>query len=168
MGLARFKASNHPQQVSVNGVVDDIDDRATSPEWFAELHAKYAFTLDVAAAAHNAKLPRYFTKAQNGLLQSWEGERVFGNIPFSKIRPWLEKAWSETRAPLVVLLVPANRTEQAWWQDLVEPFRDRPASGLRVEFIRHRRRFIKAGDDNVKANDRPPFGVCLLIWERQP
>ena len=165
MSLARFSASNHPPQIELRGEVDDIDDRATPAEWFAELHAKYAFTVDVAAAPHNAKLPRYFTKAQNGLLQSWDGERAWGNIPFSRIRPWVEKAWA-SKAPLVVLLVPANRTEQAWWQDLVEPFRDRPGQPLRVEFIRHRRRFIKAGDQTVKANDRPPFGVCLLIWER--
>jgi hypothetical protein len=26
--------------------------------------------------------------------------------------------------------------------------------------------FIAAGAVNVKSNERPPFGVCLLIWDR--
>lgn len=58
----------------------------------------------------------------------------------------------------------ANRPEQAWWQDHVEPHRDRPGSPLRVEFLRDRRRFILPGQTEVRPNDRPPFGVALLIW----
>lgn len=166
MGLTRFSARNHPQQVAKRGPDDATDNRGTPPAWFAALHARFAFTVDVAASDENAKLPRYYTLQDDGLQQSWEGERVWCNMPYSGVRPWVEKAWYEReRADLIVLLVPANRTEQPWWQDLIEPFRDRPGSPLRVEFIRHRQRFIAAGNATVKMNDRPPFGVCLLIWD---
>jgi len=124
------------------------------------------FTLDVAAAAHNAKCERYFDLETNGLSQSWAGERVWCNPPYSAIEPWVRKAWAE--APLtrgIVMLLPANRTEQKWWQGLVEQRRDRPGSGLSVEFLPGRMRFIKAGALEVGPNERPPFGVCLLIWE---
>lgn len=106
--------------------------------------------------------------ALDGLTQSWAGERVWCNPPYSNIAPWVEKAWSEWNSPcvqpqLVVMLLPANRTEQGWWQREVEPFRDR-ADGLNVEFLPGRLRFIKHGHDRVEPNQRPPFGCCLLIW----
>lgn len=167
--LTRFKAANHPQQVSARGVNDLIDDRGTDPDLFAKLNRRFHFTLDVAAAPHNAKLPRYFTRLMDGLAQSWEGERVWCNPPYSNIRPWVEKAWQE-RAELVVMLLPANRTEQGWWHDLIEPFRDKGSleSRLRVEFLRGRPRFVLHGNghEKIQPNERPPFGSCLVIWER--
>jgi len=68
------------------------------------------------------------------------------------------------------MLVPANRTEQGWWQRLVEPARLEGA--LRVEFLAGRQRFVAPGDfvdmfGRPRGGDiRPPFGCCLLIWSR--
>lgn len=62
------------------------------------------------------------------------------------------------------MLLPANRTEQRWWQLMVEPFRDRPRSPLTVEFMPDRMRFLKPGQTAIGPNERPPFGCCLLIW----
>jgi phage N-6-adenine-methyltransferase len=163
VSLVGFKARNHPQQQAK----PEIDDRETPPEVFDPLHERFHFTLDVAASVDNAKLPRFFTPAQDGLAQSWAGERVWCNPPFSNIRPWVTKAWHERDAhrpaELIVMLLPANRTEQAWWQDEVEPFRMLPGV-VRVEFLRGRMRFIARGADGIKPNERPPFGCCLVIW----
>jgi hypothetical protein len=100
---------------------------------------------------------------RDGLAQSWAGERVWCNPPYSQIEPWVVKA-NTSSAALVVMLVPANRTEQGWWQRHVEPRRDWPGFPLRVEFLAGRLRFIKHGHDRVEPNQRPPFGCCLLIW----
>lgn len=161
MTLLGFRSAN-PQQTDKRGAVDDVDDRATTPDLFQPLHDRHHFTIDVAAAAHNTKCERYYDKATNGLRQPWDGERVWCNPPYSDIRPWVAKAWSS--AALTVMLLPANRTEQAWWQDLVEPYRDR-GLGLTVEFLRGRWRFLKPGQQRVGANERPPFGLCLLVWD---
>lgn len=164
MTISGFKAQNHPQQVAKRGPSDEVDDRGTDPEFFAQLDRRFGFTLDAAAAHHNAKCERYFTRAEDGLEQSWAGERVWCNPPYSDIRAWVEKAISQSLvAPLIVMLLPANRCEQGWWQDLVEPHRDRPG-GPRVEFLRGRLRFVKAGETEIGPNERPPFGCCLLIW----
>lgn len=164
MSLVRFKPKAHPQQSAIADV-DDVDDRATHPDVFAEFEHRFgSFTLDVAAAAHNTKCERYFTREQDGLSQSWADELVWCNPPYSAIAPWVRKAWAsweDTRG--IVMLLPANRTEQSWWQRLVEPMRDR-GSGLRVEFLPGRMRFLKPGQTRVGPNERPPFGVCLLIW----
>lgn len=164
MTLARFRAQNHPQQVDRNGARPEVDERATDPEFFAGLDRRFRFTLDVAALARNAKCDRFFSPAENGLEQSWAGERVWCNPPYSSIAPWVEKAWSSRdSAELIVMLLPANRTEQGWWQELVEPYRDR-AEGLRTEFLAGRLRFIAFDADRILPNERPPFGCVLLIW----
>lgn len=61
------------------------------------------------------------------------------------------------------MIVPANRTEQPWWQRWVEPARD-DRGALRVEFLPGRIRFIRPGAAKAAPNERPPFGCCLLIW----
>jgi phage N-6-adenine-methyltransferase len=167
-GIVSFIARNHPQQVGKRGALSFVDDRMTDPEVFQDLDDRFKFTVDAAATWANTLLPRFWTIEDDALAQSWAGERVWCNPPFSDIRPWVDKAWNEWLSPdppeVIVMLLPANRTEQAWWQDLVEPdLRDRLV-GFRVEFLRGRMRFIAPGDTAIKPNARPPFGCCLLIW----
>ena len=171
MSLVAFKARNHPQQA----VRDAVDDRGTLPALFDPLNAEYRFTLDAAASDANAKCPKYYTRVTDGLLRSWAGERVWLNPPYSRLEPWFAKTWQEMRAgcELVVMLCPANRTEQRFWQEWVEPFRDGPVTdgiSLRSRFLRGRTRFVMPPDFQyytTKAKgDRPPFGCCLLIWSR--
>lgn len=161
MSLVGFKARNHRQQVGRRGANPFVDDRETTPEVFGPLHERFGFTVDVAASPENAKLPRFFTAEDDGLAQDWSGERVWCNPPYSAIAPWVEKGHAGG-ADLVVMLLPANRTEQRWWQELVEPHRR--AGALEVEFLAGRMRFIPPGEDSVKPNSRPPFGCCLVIW----
>lgn len=165
--LLGFKAKNHPQQTAERGALDEVDDRATHPDDFARWDAELGpFTLDVAAAPHNAKCELYFTRADNGLGQSWSGHKVWCNPPYSNLGAWLEKAWGEwPRTRGVVMLLPANRVEQKWWQEWVEPSRDRAGSPLTVRFLPGRLRFIKPGATEIKPNERPPFGCALLIWD---
>ena len=68
-------------------------------------------------------------------------------------------------AELIVLLLPANRTEQGWWQRQIEPMRDRALSPLVTEFLPGRLRFLKPGQTVIGPNERPPFGIVLCIWE---
>lgn len=162
MAYTGFHARNHPQQ----NPRDDVDDRALPPPVFSRLHERFRFTVDVAAAAHNTKLPRYYTRENSGLEAGWARERVYCNPPFSNIAPWVRKAWSESSCPLVVMLLPANRTEQVWWQKWIETRRDQPGSPLRVEFMAQRQRFLFPGQTEILPDNRPPFGCCLCIWDR--
>lgn len=185
MSLVNYKASNHPQQTAKSGARDEVDDRGTDPAFIASLEDRFGrFTLDVAAAPHNAKAESYYTRDDDGLDREWFG-RVWCNPPYSDCGAWVRKAWEEWNgsgipldtyrifhgsedprdAELIVMLLPANRTEQAWWQDLVEPYRDRPGTPLRVEFLRGRMRFDRPGWTKPEKGDRPPFGCVLLIWQ---
>jgi phage N-6-adenine-methyltransferase len=161
-----FKAQNHPQQTRYAGSNRHVDDRALPVADFAKLHERFRFTVDVAASAENKKLPKFYTEENSGLVASWGGERVYCNPPYSDIEPWCRKAWSEEKCELAVLLLPANRTEQGWWQRQIEPRRDRALSPLTTEFLSGRLRFLKPGQIEIGPNERPPFGIVLCIWER--
>lgn len=163
--LIGFRAKNHRQQVLVRGARPEVDDRATTPEVFDPLEDRFGFTVDVAASERNRKVDRFYTVEDDGLAQSWAGERVWCNPPYSNIGEWVEKVWAEQDAELVVMLLPANRTEQTWWQTMVEPFRDQPGSALRTEFLAGRLRFIAHDKERVEPNERPPFGCVLLVFD---
>lgn len=145
------------------------DERYTPAKLFLALHEDFAFTLDACATPESAKCERYFCQKHDGLQQSWEGERVFCNPPYSDIAPWVAKAW-RSKAELVVLLVP-NWTDRAWWQDLVEPYRDSRLSHegmlLATRFLRGRIRFGVPGDPNGEEQGRPEFGNVAMIFTRE-
>jgi hypothetical protein len=83
-------------------------DRRTPREFFAKLHAEYRFTLDGAATAKNALLPRFSSRRKHVI---WGRERVFCNPPWSDIPRFIENA---PLADLAVLLVPA-RVNARWF-----------------------------------------------------
>ena len=170
MSLVGYAARNHRQQVGKRGARPEIDDRAITAEDFASLHARFGFTVDAAATADNARLPRYWTAQNDALRQNWAFERVWCNPPHSQplLERFVSKALDECNvADLIVMLVPANRTEQKWWQRLVEPHRDGRGQGIcmRTEFLPGRMRFLAPGQTEIGPNERPPYGCCLLIWE---
>lgn len=165
MSLVGFRGQNHPQQTGKRGALDEVDDRGTPPELFDPLDAVHHFTLDVAAAPHNARCDNFYTRSDNGLVLPWVGS-VWCNPPYSNLIDWVRKAWSEWKLGNprgIVMLLPANRPEQKWWQEHVEPERDN-GGPLTVRFLPGRPRFIMPGQTEVLPNQRPPFGLCTLIW----
>lgn len=176
--------------------MSEKDERETPADLFAELRAEFDFTLDAAASHVNHKLPRYCTKdgyyldtsgtpamvmPDDGLALSWAGERVFCNPPFSILAPWLRKAWDD-QPEVACILLPANRCEQALWQEYVEPYRDRSGSPLTTRFLVGRRHFtVDGGKPMVRppkvskrtglplkpTRSAPEFGVVLCIWDRR-
>ena len=94
------------------------DDWPTPQEFFDRMNALHGpLELDVCASPTNAKCPRYYTRDDDGLAQSWDG-KCWMNPPYGRtIGLWMRKAYEESqRGALVVCLVPA-RTDTAWWHD---------------------------------------------------
>jgi phage N-6-adenine-methyltransferase len=141
----------------------------------AGLPADHEFDLDVAACEASHWAPRYYTQADNGLAQPWDAQHVWCNPPYSKIAPWVAKAheWRMHRngalgpraersdAATLLMLLPANRTEQPWWQQHVEPYRRMP-SVLDVHFLAGRQKFIR-GTTGEKPQGNP-CGSVLLVF----
>lgn len=118
---------------------------------FDALHARFHFDLDVCATAENAKCPRFFSPAENGLSQDWGGGRCWMNPPYGReIAAWARKARQEAeRGALVVGLLPA-RTDTRWWQEDVMGHAD-------VRFVGGRLRF-------GSATNSAPFPSAVALW----
>ena len=87
-----------------------------------------------------------------------------------RLAPWAAKAHMEIRSRCLVIcmLVPANRTEQPWWQEFVEPYRDGCRNidhTVRTQFLPRRLRFGFPGDPTGKTGHQPTFGCVLITWE---
>lgn len=128
---------------------------SASSEWetpralFDELDAVYHFTLDPCATPENAKCAKFYTKADDGLAQSWAGERVFMNPPYGReISKWVQKA-ATVNAELVVGLLPA-RTDTRWFHEHI-------AGQAGVRFIRGRLKFSDA-------KNSAPFPSMIVLW----
>lgn len=126
-----------------------------TPEWgtpiklFMELHREFNFTLDPASTAGNAKCEKFYTEKEDGLAQSWEGERVFLNPPYGRIvGKWIKKA-SESKAKIVVALLPA-RTDTQWFHKYIY-------GKAEVRFLEGRIKF-EGGKHSA------PFPSMVVIW----
>lgn len=170
MSLVGFSAQNHPQQRTK----DDVDDRRTLPALYEPIFATLRPTIDAAASVENALLPRFWTVEDDALVQDWRDERVWCNPPYPRLFEFVRKAFESTRdgCPIATLLLPANRCEQRWWQEHVEPFRDGRGAGpvaVTTEFLLGRRRFgHPAGWFTPEKGDRPPFGLVIVTFQPAP
>lgn len=133
--------------------VSATDDWATPQALFDELNAEFHFDLDPCASVKNHKCARYFTKAQNGLVQDWGRSIVWVNPPYGRpIGLWMAKAQDACAAgATVVMLVPA-RTDTKWFHDI--------AIKQEVRFLRGRLKF--GGCPNPA-----PFGCVLVVFRQR-
>jgi len=127
---------------------------ATPPEIFRPLDEEFNFTLDPCATADNAKCARFFTEEQNGLDQSWAGERVFMNPPYGReVYAWTRKARLEAgHGALIVGLLPAS-TDLAWWHDDI-------VGRAELRYLRGRVRFLTGGPYRASGF----FASVIVIW----
>jgi hypothetical protein len=65
VSLVGRPAENHPQQVSIRGPLDKVDDPRTPRELWDPLNGEFEFTPDAAASDENAFCRTYFTHAEN-------------------------------------------------------------------------------------------------------
>ena len=173
-----MKTSTAPVQLdafpdTIVAVSTESDERYTLFETVkvcSKLANVKGWDLDVAACAAAHVAARYLTKTDNGLLLPWWG-RVWCNPPWSDIGPWVKKAWSEwgrEQLPPVCIgmLLPATRTDMWWWQEFVEPHRDRPDSPLHVRFLPDRIQYGQPNDLLAEHAGTPNFGSVFLWWKR--
>jgi len=127
---------------------------ATPQAFFDALDVEFNFTLDPCATKENAKCKKFYTEKDNGLAQSWDGERVFCNPPYGRaLRDWVQKS-AEARGGIVVLLIPA-RTDTTYFHQYIYKKR-----GVEIRFIKGR---LKFGDSKMSA----PFPSMVVIFKRK-
>lgn len=132
---------------------------------FDALNDEFDFTVDAAADFSNALLCDFYgpgsAEHEDALTIDWtyyaNGEkpaRAFLNPPFSLGAKFIEKAVEQAaRGCLVVCLLPANKSEQGWFHELVLPWADE------VRFIRGRLKYEREGGA-VGAT----FPSCIVVF----
>ena len=127
------------------------DQWSTPKDFFKTLNDEFDFTLDPCADELNHKCEKYYTKEQNGLIQSWKGERVFCNPPYgSTLKDWVKKC-AESDAELVVMLIPA-RTDTKYFHEYIY-------NKSEIRFIKGR---LKFGNSKNSAH----FPSMLVIFRK--
>lgn len=111
---------------------------------------------------------RFIPPEEDGLLLPWSGD-VFCNPPYSEIHKWTSKGVDEIlegRAKSVTFLLPANRTEQPWFQELMYSKYIGLSYWLELKWLAGRRGFI---DPSGKMQKSPRFGLMLVkVTESYP
>lgn len=127
----------------------------TPQKLFDQLDAEFHFTLDPCSTHENAKCVKHYTIEDDGLSQSWDGERVFCNPPYGKDIPkWVKKAASSNAT--VVMLIPA-RTDVSWFHDYIY-------GKAEIRFLRGRLQFVK---EDGTSNRDSPFPSMVVIFNEQ-
>ena len=131
----------------------ETDQWSTPQEYFDDISKEFTFTTDVCASAENAKVLHYFTRADNGLIQDWNGV-CWMNPPYGRvIGKWVKKAYeSSMGGATVVGLLPA-RTDTKWFHEYIY-------GKSEIRFIKGRLRF--GGCKNPA-----PFLSMLVIWKKE-
>lgn len=133
-------------------------DWGTPPALFRECRracaeAGSALTLDAAASAANALLPRFYSVDEDALSRSWKGEGVWLNPPYGRdIWRWTGHAAAQGEHPgtTVLALLPAS-TDTRWWH------RDVFGRARAIWFLQGRLRFVGAPAS-------APFASALVLW----
>ncbi|EGO9152543.1 DNA methylase [Escherichia coli] len=131
------------------------DDWRTPYRLFRNLNHEYSFSLDGAATEHDALLPRFTDDIHN---QSWDGERVFCNPPYSDTKTFLAKA---SEADLAVFLIPYRPHTTYWLRHIY--------SNNHCHEIRILHRAVKylppAGHNGLVI--RSPFPSAIVIFKSE-
>lgn len=123
----------------------------TPQDLFDKLNDEFRFTLDPCSTHENAKCEKHYTKQEDGLTQSWNGETVFCNPPYGReISRWVEKAYMENKqnGVLVVLLIPA-RTDTKWFHEYI--------------YKKHEIRFLRGRLHFNNSKNSAPFPSMIVV-----
>lgn len=141
-------------ELAISKGCDQKDKWETPPRLYQQLDDEFQFTLDPCCEEHTAKCNRYYTEEEDGLFQSWKGEIVFVNPPYSRgnIDKWVRKCYLESEYATVVGLLPVSSSSDWWHKYLI--------GKAELRFVNKRIRFIGAPFT-------APFSSIIVIWGRE-
>lgn len=132
------------------------DDWRTPFLIFRNLHREFGFSMDGAATEHDTLLPRFTDDISR---QSWVGEKVFCNPPYSDIPSFLVKA---SEADLAVFLIPYRPHTTYWLRHI---FTNPLCHEIRI--LHRAVKFLPpAGHNGLVV--RSPFPAVLVVFKKEP
>lgn len=122
------------------------DEWHTPQDLFDRLHVEFAFQIDLAATAENAKCSGYYSKEQNSLAQNWAmvAARGWLNPPYSRglCGKFIAKAAEERRKGfLTVMLLPARTDTKAFHAHIYDASKWQAREGVEIRLLPGRLKF---------------------------
>jgi len=118
------------------------------------------FTVDLCASKSNHLFPKYYTEIMDCRYQNWrtkDGEANFCNPPYgNNIIPDLAKLalrWATKHGANTVMLLPCNKTDQAWFHSCC-------VGKALILFVEKRISFMENGV-SISGN---PQGSVIICW----
>ena len=115
------------------------DNWSTPPEFMAWIRRYWTPDLDVCADETNHQCGKWIGEQENGLVAMWadlDGPRtVWCNPPYSKPRPWFDKALAESEDEVMTLLLTNASTGCKWWAELAPQFAEVYLLWPRIQFV---------------------------------
>lgn len=132
------------------------DDWRSPSLLFRNLHQEFGFSMDGAATEHDALLPRFTDDISR---QSWLGEKVFCNPPYSDTKTFLLKA---AEADLAVFLIPYRPNTTYWLRHI---FTNPLCHEIRI-LHRAVKYLPPAGHNGLVI--RSPFPSAVVVFKKEP
>ena len=96
------------------------DEYGTPFELFDWLYERFNFVLDPCTTKDNPLGTQlFYTKESDGLVREWIGPAVFMNPPYSKVTPWVQKAYTESLNGILTVGLLRYDPSTRWWNDWV-------------------------------------------------
>ena len=142
------------------GDKQDRDSRFTPADFMEHIYAAFG-SIDLDPCAHRlspveAKRRIMLEEGGDGLTDTWSGDLVYLNPPYSQLLVWLRRAheqWQQGNVKTVVCLIPV-RTDSAWFHDTLSNDADIFLVQGRVKFL----------DTNGKGQ-HTPFSLMVLTLD---
>lgn len=164
-----------------------------TPQWlYDELNEEFNFDIDLCATKENSKCERFYDDYLKGIFYkkeydshlklNWEGPYInsdysnimserypgltcFMNPPYSNPKPFIEKAWEESKHCLIVCLVKVDSSTK-WWSIFYDAnkFEERP--GCKIRLLPKRIKFDPPTGWEGKSTG-PSFPSAVLIFDRR-
>lgn len=132
-------------------------DYQTPPEFLDAVLRRYSirdFSIDLAASAMNRVTDRFYSEADNALVQPWGvgAGWAWCNPPYAHIGPWVKRAYEQSREPdrRILMLLPAG-VGSNWFRDWVH-------GKAKIIFLNGRLQFVGTPD---------PYPKDLLLLQYQ-
>jgi len=153
MNIGKRKARDHAKELTEDsclGVPDDL---------WRDLTTEFPFTVDACSTHVNAKLPRHWTREENGLEQCWDNEIIWCHPLFDRsILKWIEKG-TEAKNSIIVYLLPAS-TDTRWFARVWDHETHRARPGCEVRFLPKRLHY-------KPASRCAAFASCIVVIRNQ-
>lgn len=151
---------------------DKISDQWRTPNWlFDELNEEFHFDIDLCANPNNSKCKLFCKDYLKEDITQLHIQTAFMNPPYSNPKPFIEKAWEDSKHCKIICLVKVDPSTK-WWSTFwcyehVSGYCDNnhPKPGCKVRFFPKRIKFDPP--HGVNGRSGPTFPCCLVIFHRR-